>query len=36
MENQKPEIKLNEVCFITDKNGKKAYTSAYFTDKLFD
>ena len=21
---------------ITDKNGKKAYTSAYFTDKLFD
>ena len=25
MENLQAEIKLNEVCFITDKNGKKHY-----------
>jgi hypothetical protein len=32
MENLQAEIKLNEVCFITDKNGKKHYFQKILTD----
>lgn len=32
MENLQEEIKLNEVCFITDKNGKKHYFQKILTD----